>query len=291
MSDLYQDLFGEGSFIGKGIYDVDAFEQILRRTSPRTPILSHDLLESAYARSALLSDVELYEEFPSRYPADVSRRHRWIRGDWQIAWWLLPWVPAGSRYALGKRTRSPHLSWWKIFDNLRRSLVPVAMLALLLISWLLAGRRWDGGDPLRAGGDRDRSSAGGAGRPGSASRRPAAADAPARDGRSRWANKLAQFLFTLIFLPYEAYISVDAIVRTTVRMFWTKRKLLEWKTSSDADAQGSRRSAWLLPVDVVRAGDFRHGDLAPDPVPTRPAACRRAAARLCGSSRRSSPGG
>ncbi len=95
VSDLYQDLFGEGSFVGKGIYDVDAFEQCCG-DFPENTILSHDLLESAHVRSALLSDVELYEDFPSRYPADVSRRHRWMRGDWQIAWWLLPRVPAPS---------------------------------------------------------------------------------------------------------------------------------------------------------------------------------------------------
>ena len=104
VSDLYQDLFGEGSFVGKGIYDVDAFEQSCG-AFPENTILSHDLLEGAYARSALLSDVELYEDFPSRYLTDVSRRRRWIRGDWQIAWWLLPRVSGRAR--TGKRTRSP----------------------------------------------------------------------------------------------------------------------------------------------------------------------------------------
>ncbi len=95
VSDVYQDLFGEGSFIGKGIYDVDTFQQACR-AFPENSILSHDLLESAYARSALISDVELYEEYPSRYTADVSRRHRWVRGDWQIGWWLLPRVPGAD---------------------------------------------------------------------------------------------------------------------------------------------------------------------------------------------------
>ena len=93
VSDVYQDLFGEGSFIGKGIYDVDAFERALKGRFPENRILSHDLLEGCYARAGLLSDVQLYEEYPSRYSADVSRRHRWIRGDWQIARWLLPRVP------------------------------------------------------------------------------------------------------------------------------------------------------------------------------------------------------
>ena len=93
VSDVYQDLFREGSFIGKGIYDVDAFERALKGRFPENLILSHDLLEGCYARSGLLSDVQLFEEYPSRYSADVNRRRRWIRGDWQLARWLLPGVP------------------------------------------------------------------------------------------------------------------------------------------------------------------------------------------------------
>ena len=93
MSDVYQDLFQEGSFIGKGIYDVDAFERLLGERFPENLILSHDLLEGCHARSALISDIELFEAYPAQYGADVSRRHRWIRGDWQIAMWALPWVP------------------------------------------------------------------------------------------------------------------------------------------------------------------------------------------------------
>ena len=104
VSDVYQDLFGEGSFIGKGIYEVDAFERALDGRFPDNRILSHDLLEGCYARSGLLSDVQLYEDYPSRYSADVSRRHRWIRGDWQIAHWLLPGFPAPM--GAGRRTRS-----------------------------------------------------------------------------------------------------------------------------------------------------------------------------------------
>ena len=136
VSDVYQDLFGEGSFIGKGIYDVDAFERALEGRFPENRILSHDLLEGCYARAGLLSDVELYEEYPSRYSADVSRRHRWIRGDWQIARWLLPRVPMEG----GGRHKNP-LSWlsqWKILDNLRRSLAPLALVALLFAGWTLA---------------------------------------------------------------------------------------------------------------------------------------------------------
>ena len=105
VSDVYQDLFGEGSFIGKGIYDVDAFERVLKGRFPENRILSHDLIEGCYARSGLISDVQLYEEYPSRYSADVSRRRRWIRGDWQLLRWLFPAFPAPMRDS--GRIRSP----------------------------------------------------------------------------------------------------------------------------------------------------------------------------------------
>ncbi|HVY68403.1 MAG TPA: cyclic beta 1-2 glucan synthetase, partial [Verrucomicrobiae bacterium] len=138
VSDVYQDLFHEGSFIGKGIYDVDAFEQALSGKFPENRILSHDLIEGSYARSGLVTDVQLFEEFPARYLADTRRRHRWMRGDWQIATWLLPRVPGAD----ARRVANPlsGLSRWKIFDNLRRSLVPVAVLALLVIGWIAAPR-------------------------------------------------------------------------------------------------------------------------------------------------------
>jgi cyclic beta-1,2-glucan synthetase len=231
VSDVYQDLFGEGSFIGKGIYDVDAFEESCGGF-PENAILSHDLLEGAHARSALLSDVELYEEFPSRYPVDVSRRHRWMRGDWQIAGWLLPWVP---RLAAG-RVDNPisALSVWKIFDNLRRSLVPIAMLALLLSCWLLAAPLGVaatlfvlvviGAVPLLSGIT-------------DLVRKPTEFPLAAhlRSTADAAGKQLAQFLFTLAFLPYDAYVSLDAITRTLARVFWTKKKLLEWKTASSAE--------------------------------------------------------
>ena len=135
VSDVYQDLFGEGSFIGKGIYDVDAFEKCCGNF-PVNAILSHDLLESCFGRSALISDVTLYEDHPSSYAADVSRRHRWIRGDWQIAAWLLPRVQSSQSSRIDNPISA--LSWWKIFDNLRRSLVPIAMVTLLLSTWIFA---------------------------------------------------------------------------------------------------------------------------------------------------------
>jgi hypothetical protein len=140
VSDVYQDLFGEGSFIGKGIYDVNAFERACMARFPDNRILSHDLLEGCYARSGLLSDVLLYEDFPASYVSDLRRHERWIRGDWQIINWLMPRVPAAN----GRNERNPisGLSRWKIFDNLRRSLVPTALVVLPLCGWFLAQRTW-----------------------------------------------------------------------------------------------------------------------------------------------------
>nr|MBA3650528.1 cyclic beta 1-2 glucan synthetase [Chthoniobacterales bacterium] len=138
VSDVYQDLFDEGSFIGKGIYDVDAFERALAGRFPENSILSHDLLESVYARCALVTDVKFYEEYPARYEVDVVRRYRWIRGDWQIMGWLMPW----ARGTEGRWRRNPisALSRWKIFDNLRRSFVPIALVLFLFGCWLLIPR-------------------------------------------------------------------------------------------------------------------------------------------------------
>src|SRR6185295_7157401 len=140
VSDVYQDVFGEGSFIGKGIYEVDAFERALAGRFPENRILSHDLLEGCYTRAGLLSDVHLYEEYPSGYSVDVSRRHRWIRGDWQLAGWLLPRVPGPG----ARRQNNPlsGLSRWKLFDNLRRSLVPSALTLTLLLGWTVLSPFW-----------------------------------------------------------------------------------------------------------------------------------------------------
>ena len=134
VSDVYQDLFAEGSFIGKGIYDIDAFERALKGRFPVNRILSHDLVEGCYARSGLLTDVQVYEEYPSRYSADVSRRHRWIRGDWQLLRWVLPWIPGTPERP---KNAIAALSRWKLFDNLRRSLVPPALTAFFLAAWAL----------------------------------------------------------------------------------------------------------------------------------------------------------
>ena len=134
VSDVYQDLFDEGSFIGKGIYDVDAFERALADRLPENRILSHDLLEGCYARCGLLSDVQLIEGAPASYGADVTRRYRWIRGDWQLAGWLRRRVRALPQAPLNQLST---LSRLKIFDNLRRSAVPLALLSLFLAGWFL----------------------------------------------------------------------------------------------------------------------------------------------------------
>jgi cyclic beta-1,2-glucan synthetase len=129
VSDVYQDLFAEGSFVGKGIYDVEAFMAATAGRFPENLILSHDLIEGCFARSALATDIEVVEDLPASYVADAERRQRWTRGDWQIMGWSLPW----SKDARGRRRRNPLtlLSRWKILDNLRRSLVPPALLTLL----------------------------------------------------------------------------------------------------------------------------------------------------------------
>jgi cyclic beta-1,2-glucan synthetase len=133
VSDVYQDLTGEGSYNGKGIYDLYAFRRILDGRFPEERLLSHDLIEGEHVRTGLVSDIELFDEFPRTYFGYTKRQHRWIRGDWQIIDWLFPTVPM----ARGQRGPNPlsAISRWKIFDNLRRSLLPIAGLALLAVSW------------------------------------------------------------------------------------------------------------------------------------------------------------
>jgi len=134
VSDTYQDLFGEGIFTGKGLYDVDAFTAALEGRVPENALLSHDLFEGLYARTALVTDVEVVDDYPASVLAHARRQHRWVRGDWQILKWLFPWVP--SRSGL-RRNHLSLISRWKIFDNLRRSLVPPASVALLLLAWAI----------------------------------------------------------------------------------------------------------------------------------------------------------
>ena len=133
VSDVYQDLFGEGSYTGKGLYDVDAFEAALSHRVPENHLLSHDLFESLFARAALVSDIELLDDYPAHYAVYAQRQHRWTRGDWQLLRWLWPTVPNSQ----GRRMRNnlPLIARWKILDNLRRSLVAPALLLLLIAAW------------------------------------------------------------------------------------------------------------------------------------------------------------
>ncbi len=229
VSDVYQDVFDEGSFIGKGIYNVDAFERALRGRFPANRVLSHDLLEGCYARAGLLSDAELYEEFPARYSADVARRRRWIRGDWQLVGWLRRYV----RGADARREPNPlsMLSQWKLFDNLRRSLVPAALTCLLLLGWSLLPAAWLWtavvlGVLLVPSVIASLSDL--AGKPAEVTlgQHLAAAQRAAL-------QHVVQALLALAFLPYEAFFCLDAVVRTVGRMLFTKRRLLEWNASSE----------------------------------------------------------
>ena len=231
VSDVYQDVFDEGSFIGKGIYDVDAVERALKGRFPVNRILSHDLLEGCYARAGLLSDAELYEEFPSRYSADVARRRRWIRGDWQLVGWLRRHVKGPD----GRREVNPLsiLSQWKLFDNLRRSLVPAALVLLLVIGWTVLSVAWFWtaiviGILLLPSAIASLSDL--------VTRSAEVSPAQHLIAVARAARRhIAQAVLALAFLPYEAFFCLDAIVRTIGRMLITRRRLLEWNPSSDVD--------------------------------------------------------
>ncbi len=227
-SDVYQDLFGEGSFIGKGIYEVDIFEKVLKGKFPENRILSHDLLEGCYVRSGLLSDVQLYEKQPVRYDADVKRRLRWLRGDLQIAAWALPFAPGGDK-RWHVNPLSP-LSRWKIFDNIRRSVVPFAFTLFVLIGWtelqssaiwtlvitsililpVVISSLWD---LLRKPKDLILS------------------HHILVSGRAAGSQAI-RTMFTMICLPYEAFLNIFTILKTVWRMVFLRKHLLQW-TSSD----------------------------------------------------------
>ncbi len=252
-SDVYQDLFGEGSFIGKGIYEVDVFERALAGRFPDNRILSHDLLEGCHARAGLLSDVPLFEDDPSTYGADVARRWRWIRGDWQIAPWILPVVPGGD----GRRRRNPLslLSRWKVFDNLRRSLTAAALTLLLLLGWtVLPGAGfWTLAvvailltpPSLTSILDLAR-------KPSDVTPRQHLV-AAGQSTRRRFA--LAGLHF--VCLPHEAHYSLDAAARTLWRLAITRRNLLQWRPSSGGERPirtslaDSCRRMWIGPVLAV----------------------------------------
>ena len=243
ISDVYQDLYGEGIFTGKGIYEVDTLHRVLEDRFPRNALLSHDLIEGAYARAGLISDIEVIDDYPSHYSAYNRRKHRWLRGDWQIVSWLFGKVPDES----GRRVRNPisFLSRWKILDNLRRSLVEAGTFLLFLLGWtVLPGRPlyWTlvaigilfvppwfqlAFTALRSFISTTLT--------------------PIRGALEAFGSATLSVFLTLAFLAYQALLSGDAVLRTLYRRIVSRRRLLEWETAAEAEL-GSRKRT---PVDIL----------------------------------------
>ncbi|HZR64379.1 MAG TPA: glucoamylase family protein [Terriglobales bacterium] len=242
VSDVYQDLYGEGIFAGKGIYEVSVIQNVLEHRFPQNALLSHDLIEGAYARAGLVTDIEVVEDYPSHYSAYNRRKHRWLRGDWQITSWLLSRVPDET----GRMVSNPIslVSQWKILDNLRRSLVEPATFLLFVLSWLVlpgSARNWTIAAicilfvPLwfeflftlvRSVAEKKFS--------------------VARDALHTLFTANFNILLSLIFLAHQMLVSMDAVVRTIVRRFFTRQRLLEWETAAEAEIGGHKRT----PVDT-----------------------------------------
>jgi cyclic beta-1,2-glucan synthetase len=237
VSDVYQDLFGEGTFTGKGIYEVDTMARVLSRRFPRNALLSHDLIEGAYARAGLATDIVVIEDYPSHYSAYSRRKHRWLRGDWQIVEWLTDHVPDES----GARVPNPIslVSRWKILDNLRRSLVEPATFALFLFGWFVMDHPFlwtlaaicilfvPAWVELSFGLTR------------------AAIAGRARIARAALSNLFATnftVFLTLTLLAHQMLLSLDAVGRALVRRLVTRERLLEWETAAEAEL-GERRTA------------------------------------------------
>src|SRR5216117_1960482 len=237
VSDVYQDLVGEGSYHGKGIYELQTFHRLLSERFPTAHMLSHDLLEGSYVRVGLATDIELLDVFPSSYIAWWNRQHRWIRGDWQIIDWLKTRVPVGG----GRFEPNPLsvFNRWKIFDNLRRSLVPPATVALLLAGWLFtpAPLLWSG---LIAG----------------LMLWPVLNSLlgllfhPPPPGTRFWRDprdRLLRSMFAVIFLADYAGMALDAIARVAYRRITSHRLMLEWETALDAHQRaGSQQLQFVL---------------------------------------------
>ena len=232
VSDVYQDLFGEGIFTGKGIYDIDVFQKLLADAIPENTVLSHDLLEGSYIRAGLVSDLELIDGYPSKYNSYAMRLHRWVRGDWQ----LLQWLGRKIRNRSGKEIKNPitAVSKWKIIDNLRRSLIAPSLMLLaafgfsvfpgntlvwigilllfMYFPFILSGFDYLVYKPFRV----------------ILSRR----YIPVICGLKA---TFLQITLQFVFLPYQAYLMVNAIAITLARVYVTKRNMLEWVTALDTE--------------------------------------------------------
>jgi cyclic beta-1,2-glucan synthetase len=247
-SDVYQDLFGEGSFTGKGIYEVDVYQRVLSQRFPANALLSHDLIEGSYARAALVSDIEVIDDYPSHFSAYSRRKHRWVRGDWQILRWLMGRVPGYS----GKPIPNPlsFISRWKILDNLRRSLIEAATLLLLLGGWFFlpgGALYWTVATLILVA-------------------LPSYLQlllslAMASDSEN-WQGALKEcikgfvaeqvnILFALVFLLHQALVTLDAIIRTLVRLVVTHKKLLQWETAAQAELGHEKRTPVEMCLDLT----------------------------------------
>ncbi len=260
ISDVYQDLFREGSFTGKGIYDVDAFEMALEGRIRENTLLSHDLFEGTFARCGFVSDVELYEDFPSHHAVSDARTHRWTRGDWQ----LLPWIIKSSSASL------PALSRWKMFDNLRRSLTMPAILSLILFAcfspdvqylpWILFALAGFGFPPFI----------------------PFIADCLPRRNRTirdhlhelkrTFGLGLGHFGVGLVLLAHQAVHQLDAVIRVLWRLGFSRKNLLEWTTAAQAkrsatyrlmDSIYRMRTSMLLGATLIGAAYQADGAVSP----------------------------
>ena len=240
-SDAYQDLYGEGSFTGKGIYEVAVLHAVLNRRFPRNTLLSHDLIEGSYARAGLVTDIELIDDYPSHYSAYTRRKHRWVRGDWQIARWMFSRVPDESNRLAPNPIST--ISRWKIFDNLRRSLVEPFTFILFVAGWL-----WLPGGPiywtvvalLLFFFPTIVQTAFGIGRAILSKREGALGPTIAGSGHAALVT-----LLNLFFLPHQALLVLDAVIRALIRRFITGERLLEWETAAEAESQATKST----PVD------------------------------------------
>jgi cellobiose phosphorylase len=252
VSDVYQDLYGEGSFTGKGIYDVTVFEQATEGRFPENTLLSHDLIEGSYARAGLVTDITVYDDYPTRYLSFTRRKHRWIRGDWQLLRWLGPRVPGPNGT---ERNRLSLLARWKLIDNLRRSTVEVSQLLLLIAGWTLLP-----GDPIRW----TALGLGAIGAPWVISLLLAVLRPPLDKSWRAYYVTVGHDAITgarqaglaLITLPHQAVVALDAIGRTLWRLLVSHKRLLEWQTASQVEQTTARAGAlspsyltlaWLVP--------------------------------------------
>ena len=229
VSDVYQDLFGEGSYCGKGIYDVDFFEASLAGRIPDNTVLSHDLLEGIFARAGLVSDIEVIDEFPTRYDAAVARQYRWARGDWQLLPWIFGWGATSDPDR--RRWVIPLVGQWKMIDNLRRSLSAPAAFASLVAGWILPfadAARWSTfvlgtiAIPVLI--------------PFLTVILPHRLQVARRMHLHAAVADLKLFLSQVVllvaFLPHQAWVMSEAIVRTLFRLLVSRRNLLEWVTTA-----------------------------------------------------------